>query len=177
MIGKTGADAPMGRGTMCRWAARGRGPFFSFGEGGKGPPTGRGSAPLCGAGMRPPLFFRLAERKVAAAAVEKKGAWVSKSCPLGRFGRGRGSGETVRRRLWGACTGCAWGLGNREGAAPHLSVRSRFRGWSSKGLNHWPRAFRFATRYREVAGAAAEREADQIGHAPLPCNSRSRATD
>ena len=39
---------------------------------------GTGDALLCGAGMRPPLFFRLAERKVAAAAVEKKGAFSAK---------------------------------------------------------------------------------------------------
>ena len=47
---------------------------------GSGRPAGRGRgiAPLCGAGMRPPLFFRPAERKVAAAAVEKKGAFSAK---------------------------------------------------------------------------------------------------
>ena len=51
--------------------------------------------------------------------------------------------------------GCDWDLGNREGASPHLRAWVGLSGWSSDLARFWPRAFRFATRYREVEGAAA----------------------
>ena len=45
-------------------------------------------------GKAPPIFFGLAKEN-GPRPVQKKNAFVSKSCPLGRFGQERGSGETV----------------------------------------------------------------------------------
>ena len=71
-------------------------------------------------GMRPPLFFRLAERKVAAAAVEKKGALVSKS-RLWRVWTSAGVGRVGAEETWGDAE-CAWTLGDRDGAVPQLGT-------------------------------------------------------
>ena len=42
--------------------------------------------PLCGTRLRPPLFFCLVKRKVAAAAVEKKSA-INQTCTPCKFGK------------------------------------------------------------------------------------------
>ena len=100
-----GADAPNGRGTMGRWAARGS---LSFGGGEGGSPAGgdgvagpRAGTGVCAAlrrGKAPPIFFGLAKEN-GPRPVQKKNAFVSKSCPLGRFGQERGSCETARWKL------------------------------------------------------------------------------
>ena len=46
-------------------------------------------------------------------------------------------------------------LGNREGASPHLGNWEGLSGWLTDLTSYSFRAFRFATRYRVVGGAAA----------------------
>ena len=91
--------------------------------------------------MRPPLFFRLAERKVAAAAVEKKGVWAVNLTHLCQVDRKTGvvvvgavqtckpvpgalypwGTEMVLSRIWGH--GTAFGGGHRMAPAPLFAAR------------------------------------------------------
>ena len=167
----------LGRGTMGRWAARGRGSSFSFRKVEDSPPTGqgRGNAPLCGAGMRPPLFFVLTKK-----SRRRSGGKETALCPnpahAGRFGQIRESCESVRRKLGGFVPGALYLMGTGK-IVPAFEGSERLSGWLSYGCCSSFRAPRFATRYREVNGAAAEVGAGQIGFAARLRNSWSRAND
>ena len=60
-----------------------------YGKDGAPVGTGRGCAPLCGAGNTPPIFFGLAKEN-GPRPVQKKNAFVSKSFPSVRFGQDGG---------------------------------------------------------------------------------------
>ena len=182
-----------GRGRRVQWArddappggARTR-PGLLFRRIGKGPPAGgdggsrptgpgRGCAPLCGAGMRPPLFFVLTKK-----SRRRSGGKETALCPnpahAGRFGQIRESCESVRRKLGGFVPGALYLMGTGK-IVPAFEGSERLSGWLSYGCCSSFRAPRFATRYREVNGAAAEVGAGQIGFAARLRNSWSRAND
>ncbi len=107
------------------------------------------------AGMRPPLFFVLPKK-----SRRRSGGKENALGPKPALWAGLDKGGSYRGRYGAdlrACTGCPWALGNREGAFPHVGDWMLLSGWSTKGLSYWPRAFRFAVRCRDVAGAAAEK--------------------
>ena len=151
---------------MCRWAARGRGIFFSFGEGGKGPPTGRrrGSAPLGGAGRRPP-FSLVLPKKTGRARSKRKTLLCPNPARSGRFGQIRESCESVRRKLGGFVPGALYLMGTGK-VVPAFEGSERLSGWLSYGCCSSFRAPASLSATWEIDGAAAERGAGQIRFAP-----------
>ena len=108
--------------------------------------------------MRPPLFFRLAERKVAAAAVEKKGALAQSRRHRRLFAQIRGSSWPVRCRLAGPYR-VRLGLGEQRTASPHLMAWARLSGWllerSGSGKRRTAHAFTSPESKSRVANTAA----------------------
>ena len=138
-------------------------PFlFQRGRRGAACGRGRGNAPLCGAGNEPPFSFRLRRKENGRSRSKEKALWCPNPALWAGLDKYGGRASRCDRNLR-ACTGCAWALRNRESASPHLRAGVRLSGWLPNLARFWPRAFRFATRYREVNGAAAEVGAGQIG--------------
>ena len=82
-------------------------------------------------GKAPPIFFGLAKEN-GPRPVQKKNAFMSKSCPAGRFGQVREWSWSVQQSLETGA-GCAQVCGNRDGASPHLIAWVRLSRWSSNG--------------------------------------------
>ena len=83
-------------------------------------------AGACGSAAGPAphfLFLRRRENGPLGGPKEKNG------------GRARPCGRDLR-----ACAGCAWALGNRDDASPHLGAWVRLSGWLSHGLFLFPRS-------------------------------------
>ena len=117
-------------------------------------------------GDEPPFSFRLAEKKTAVHGQKKRALGRLKPTHLCRFDRKR---ESCCSRCGGdlkACTGCARHRRTRGRTLPHVGTAGLLSGWSTHGLFFYARAFRFAMRFREIVGAAAERGADPCVYRP-----------
>ena len=100
-----------------------------------------------------PHFSLSCQRKVAAAAVEKK----TLLCPKPALWAGLDQYGSCRDRCGAdlqACTGCAWALGNRDGASPHLEVRSGFRNHIGSGSGNRRKSMRLPLRFTEAVSNA-----------------------
>ena len=117
------------------------------------PRAGTGDVPLHGAGgctalpcgNAAPTFLSSCRKKSCRRSGGKERRFMSKACPLGRFGQIRELSWPVPCELAGPYR-VRYTPAKQRTASPHLALRSSFRGWSTKGLDFWPRAFRFATR-------------------------------
>ena len=92
-----------------------------------------------------PTFLSSCRKKSRRRSGGKERRFMSKACPLGRFGQIRELSWPVPCELAGPYR-VRYTPAKQRTASPHLALRSSFRGWSTKGLDFWPRAFRFATR-------------------------------
>ena len=101
-------------------------------------------------GDAPPIFFLRHQKENAPCTVEKKKCWVQ-ILPFGQVWTCAGGVDVVAvvdgGWYWGALS--PWG---KEKCFPAIGVWVRLSGWLSDFARSLPRAFRFATNYREVAG-------------------------
>ena len=90
---------------------------------------------------------------------KRKNVGRLKSTGICRFARRRGvvlvSADENRKSSAG-CAGHRW---NRDRPPPHGGSPGLLSGWSKHRLFFYTRAFRFAMRFREIVGAAAEKGA------------------
>ena len=145
------------RGTMCRWAAQGQGPCFSFREAervrlraGTGWPAhgaGTGDCAALRRGNEPPFPFRLRRKENGRSRSKEKALRrinLTRMCQVDRkYGGRRSRCDTDLQ----TCTGCAPHRQNRDSLPPHVGTAGLLSRRSKKGWSCWPRAFRFAARY------------------------------
>ena len=98
-----------------------------YGKDGAPVGTGRGCAPLYGAGNTPPHFLWSCQRKRAAPGPKEK-RFVSKSCPCGQVWTSTGVGRDSSEETWGLMPGEPYPCGT-ERVLPRIWVLgSGFRG-------------------------------------------------